>query len=181
MELLYAARNGIVKAYELLIKANPNFLDTIDDKGYTEQHYAAQNGNFEIFELIISRKPELLKVVDKYNNTVLHLAANSRQTKICKLLIEYPDLVNAINNYVNTALHTATNIHYGNMRSVNIQIYKLLIDKNPQLIDIKNKDGSTALHLVAKSSTNCSLGDICSKICKLFIDKNPKIINAIDN
>ena len=157
--LHYAARNGHLRAYEVIMEIN---LLKNPECGYmTPFHMAAKHGHFSICELIINNvEDKNPKNVD--DETPLHYAAEGGFLKICRLIIDKVIDKNPGDDSGNTPLHHA-------VTTGNLAIFKLIFDsiedKNPQ-----NDDGVTPLHLAAQYGYL----EIFQWIFYLVKDKNPR-------
>ena len=157
--LHYAASNGHLRAYEVIMEINP--IKNPECGYMTPFHMAAKNGHFSICELIINNiEHKNPKNFD--GETPLHYAAEGGFLEICQLIIDKVIDKNPEDESGNTPLYHA-------ITTGNLAIFKLIVDNiednNPQ-----NDEGVTALHLAAK----CDNLEIFQYIFDIVEDKNPR-------
>ena len=153
--------------------------DTNND-GNLPIHLALQKGLSNFVTLLL--KSTRHQIMDKDDNNYLHLAALAGDEKIMENLLAYPfaeSMMNATNSFGKTPLHcsaisgnpgciyflldqgaTVSKCHCGKTpfmyacSEVNLQCAKLLYEAHPFQRDWKDDQGSTALHLAAKSGSS---------------------------
>ena len=104
-------------------------------------------------------------VLNKYGNTPLHEATRLNKTELVQKLLEKNADPLIKNHDKQTAFHLAA-------IKRNDKILKLLATKFPQLIDLKDKEGNTALHLLI-------MEEAPPKDIRMLLDlgANPAILN----
>ncbi|KAN0042347.1 hypothetical protein ACTFIV_004910 [Dictyostelium citrinum] len=130
----------------------------------------------------------------KDNSTSLHCAAIIDFTEAIEYILSVGgiELMNVINRYGNSPIHEAA--IKGNFKSIQTfvnQLKKIIVEKNGddqeknksillEIIDKKDKDGSTPLHLCC----NCVNSDNIEnnlKSCKVLIEEGGVQVNGIDS
>jgi len=140
---------------KLLIKANPEGLNTQDQQGWTPLHYAAEKGNFPNVLLLLDSGADS-SIVNNDGRTPLHYAAGNRsyQTQaVAKLLIENnPEIVEIKGNHGKLPLHLAA--EKGGMSTVAI-----LLKANKESMNAQDGKGMTPLHYAIQNGnvTNTAL------------------------
>jgi ankyrin repeat protein len=121
--LKWAVMLGRTKIARLLIEHGAD-IDKPDPDGLTLLHDAAYSGRMEIARLLIARGARL-DAKDRIGKTPLNLAIEERQREVLPLL---------------KPLHTA-------VQGGEIEKLKELLQEYPQLVDSRDEDGRTPLHL----------------------------------
>ena len=159
--LHYAATNGHLTAYQLIMENNPT---KNPESGYmTPFHMAAKHDHLSICELIIDNvEDKNPKNVD--GETPMHYAAKHtfEGLEICQLIIDNVIDKNPRNESGRTPLHHA--VIYSNREVVQL-IFNNIEDKNPP-----DDSGTTPLHIAA----NPGIEDIFQFIFDNVEDKNPR-------
>nr|XP_004239183.1 uncharacterized protein LOC101259438 [Solanum lycopersicum] len=149
-----AARGGNV---EMLREILGNFSDVLvyrDAQGSTLLHSASGRGQVEVVKSLLERY-ELINSRDNQGNTALHVAAYRGYLAVVKVLISVsPSSTTLRNNYGDTFLHMAvagfrTPSFHRLDRQMELmkQLVRGKIIEIEDIINIKNNDGRTALHL----------------------------------
>lgn len=169
--LLLSIHANNIKITKVLLEKKPNYIDKIDQDGFTILHYAIQLNKYELIELLFEYKASC-SIKTKAGNTPLHLSVKERNLEATKLLLEKQShLVNEQNQGGYTPLHFAalygttqlielllevkvenkksiqgqTTLHLA-VRTKNREITELLLRRLKALVDEQDKDGYTALH-----------------------------------
>jgi cytohesin len=162
-----AAENGRKDLAELLLAkaADPNAKDK---SSQTPLHLAALGGHVDVARLLIA-KGSAVNAQDEKGMTPLHIAALGDHKDMAELLLAKGAKVNAKNGLGDTALHTAVeNGHQdmaeflrqrgghdfsSEMRSAvqggDVGKVRTLLDEDPDLVAIRDKEGTTPLHMAA--------------------------------
>ncbi|GFY87347.1 ankyrin repeat family protein [Actinidia rufa] len=104
-------------------------------------HAAARGGNLMALKELLGDCSDVLAFRDMQGSTILHAAAGRGQAKVVKYLIASFDIINSTDNHGNTALHVAA--HRGQLAVV-----EALILGSPSSIYLRNAAGETFLHMV---------------------------------
>jgi ankyrin repeat protein len=138
----YAAAQGEIEIANLLIDSGVP-IDSKSELGKTALHFAVEKGYKELAKNLLEKSPNLLYQQDLNGNTPLHLAIISRYFDLSMFLSDkYQDTgkLAVKDTYGYTVLHLAAAEG----------AYKLalaLLKRNPDIIDLQNIDGDTALHM----------------------------------
>lgn len=154
MTPLYIAANlGHVEICEILLKAGANFQN--DDLNV--MHSTAYNGKAEIVKLLAVYK-QLLDSRTKEGTTPLIFAAKQGHAEICEILLKAGADPLATDNESFNVLHLAVK-HEKSKIIEQLSVYK-------QLLNVKTKDGKTALILAAELGN----ASICEALLKAGVN-----------
>lgn len=140
--VMLAALNGHEDAAELLLEKGADRMAK-DTDGRTALHLAALKGNTKVAKILLEKdkSKDLINHVDNRKQTAFHVAISSGHENMVKLLLERGADQNAVNGGSQSALHVACS-------SGHVSIARLLIEKGDRrIIDAKNEDGRTAVHV----------------------------------
>ncbi|XP_054714855.1 serine/threonine-protein phosphatase 6 regulatory ankyrin repeat subunit B-like isoform X2 [Uloborus diversus] len=127
-------------AVHAVLQSDPNIIDVTDSHGQTALHYAARNGHEEIVKMLLV-KGASTHLQDKKGQTLLHIIANA------------PTLVNFNNGFYNEdedyedrdlELQEYVDEKY-------IRVMKAVLQNDPNITDITDSLGKTALHYAARN------------------------------
>ncbi|CAN4090507.1 unnamed protein product [Withania somnifera] len=149
-----AARGGNVEMLREILGNCSDFLVYRDAQGSTLLHSASARGQVEVVKSLLE-KYDLINSRDNQANTALHVAAYRGYLAVVKVLISVSPSSTALrNNYGNTFLHMAVaGFRTPSFRRLDRQmaLMKQLvcgkIMEIEDIINIRNNDGRTALHL----------------------------------
>jgi ankyrin repeat protein len=139
--LLVAAACGDIEIFRFLLDKGASTMAQ-DTGSHTALHYASRASSFDIVKLLLEKEPDLLDMRTKYAETALLLAAEKGDLKIVEFLLDKGADIMARDYSKNTALHIASRESY-------IDIAKVLIKKEPDLLDARNGNEDTALLIAA--------------------------------
>lgn len=149
-----AVFSGNPRIAELLInQLNINCL-LLNHQSRSALHYAAQNSECASKMLSIMQERMLSKVnaVDFEGNSALHHAVFKNSVEAVTSLLQYPDLSCLTPNHKGqTVLHLAAQ----NCED-NPLLSELLVTRSPELLNMQDLDGNTALH-IAVIHKNCQI------------------------
>jgi ankyrin repeat protein len=180
----------------MILNVDPNVLNIQDKFLKTAAHYAAIHNHVGIIQKILDIDPEVLNVKDQSDKTPLHYAIEGSCIEVIKELLKNDHIIDK--DYGITALHYAIqqgkvdvvaailkqtpscindqDTYFGNsamhyaIESCNINIAQMISEKIDN-IDIKNRDGKTALHLAVESAVQT----IDRTIVETLLKKGAKI------
>ncbi|XP_061171283.1 putative ankyrin repeat protein RF_0381 [Saccostrea echinata] len=113
-------------------------IDSTRNDGKNVLHICCMNGMIDMCKYLVNTYPHLLVVKDKDGHNVLHDVAWSGNIDLLKFLLDKLD-INSARNDGKTVLHLSC-------RNNKIDMCKYLINTYPQLLDVTDKPGQTALH-----------------------------------
>ncbi|XP_060214129.1 uncharacterized protein LOC132641232 [Lycium barbarum] len=149
-----AARGGNVEMLNEILGNCSDVLVYRDAQGSTLLHSASGRGQVEVVKSLLERY-DLINSRDNQGNTALHVAAYRGYLAVVKVLISAsPSSTTLRNNYGDTFLHMAvagfrTPSFHRLDRQMELmkQLVRGKIIEIEDIINIKNNDGRTALHL----------------------------------
>lgn len=145
-KLIAAAEVGDLAQVKKLVAIKTNNLNAQDQTGATALMLAAINGNLEIVNFLIKAKANL-ELKSNEGETALTFAVSNDQSEIATALINA-----GANTNVTMAGDEGDNILIRSVLS-DKKLRDLVLKKNPQLINKKNKLGETALFQAARFGT----------------------------
>ena len=148
-----------------LLEWKPDLTKEVDENGWSPLHCAAYLGYVPIARQLLhksDRSVVYLRVKNDDNKTALHIAATRGNGITAKLLVSYyPDCCEQVDINGNNALHL-----FMMQRRIFISLLKIPWMNVGALINEKNVEGQTPLHLLAHSQLRCR-----SFILKKEVDK----------
>lgn len=105
-EILEAAREGDLDAVKALVDADPEEVNTADDRSCTALHFAADGGHDQVISFLLAAGADL-EARDADGDTPLHWAACRENVAVIELLIAKGAQLNAVNLNNDTPLHYA--------------------------------------------------------------------------
>ncbi|XP_062578831.1 serine/threonine-protein phosphatase 6 regulatory ankyrin repeat subunit B-like [Saccostrea cucullata] len=140
-----ACYGGSVEIVSFLIEKGMDF-NAMSNDTKSILHRACINGKFEICEYLVENYPHLLDVKDKSSETVLHDAAWGGNVQIVKLLIEKKMDIYSVQGDGETILHQCS-------RSGKMEMCEYLVNHIPDLLEIRDNDGWTALQSACRGGS----------------------------
>ena len=157
-----AASKGRIEILQLLLKNKGLHVNTEDISRRTPLHYSAENGHKEAVKVLVEYKAEV-DMVDKGGKTPLYLSAAEGHSEIVAFLCENGASLNSKADDGSTPLHQAAlfghteiaksivqrnEVGYG--RSDGTKIAPMTKEEFQASVNVKDEDGTTALHLAAR-------------------------------
>ncbi|GLT48536.1 hypothetical protein SLA2020_221560 [Shorea laevis] len=157
-----------------ILNLKPGFARMVNRKGYTSLHLASATGQVEVVrELLRSdweNKHELCKQKDRKGRTALHLAViRGRDNVVAELISACPESSREVTDTGETILHLTV------MNENGCQALRNLVGrlKNEELLNWKDKEGNTVLHLAAARKQHEEIK---------FLLEQPKLdVNAVNS
>ena len=118
-------------------------LEARNKRQKTPLHLESYMGNPKSVQLILERKPNLLEAKDEDGENPLFTAIRHQHEQVAEQLIISGADLEARNKYQENLLHCASS-------RGNIKIVKLLLEKNPDLLQAKDEDGNTPYNIAEK-------------------------------
>ncbi|XP_007031756.2 PREDICTED: ankyrin-1 [Theobroma cacao] len=162
-----AARGGNLKILKELLSDYTDVLAYRDKRGSTVLHAAAGRGQVEVVKNLVSSF-DIIDSVDDQGNTALHIAAYRGQAAVVEaLILASPSLIPVRNKTGETFLHLAVSgFQTPAFRRVDRQIdlMKQIVDAKSfnmeDIINAKNNDGRTALHMAIIGNVHTDLVEL---------------------
>ncbi|XWS32673.1 hypothetical protein CRYUN_Cryun22dG0010000 [Craigia yunnanensis] len=162
-----AARGGNLKILKELLSDYTDILAYRDKRGSTLLHAAAGRGQVEVVKNLVASF-NIIDSLDDQGNTALHIAAYRGQAAVVEaLILASPSLISIRNKAGETFLHLAVSgFQTPAFRRVDRQINlmkQLVHAKNFNMEDIinaKNNDGRTALHMAIIGNAHTDLVEL---------------------
>ncbi|EPS67907.1 ankyrin-like protein, partial [Genlisea aurea] len=147
-----------------------------DAKGSTLLHSAAGRGQVQIVKHLISSYSNIVTAVDSRGSTALHVAAYFGQLPVIKLLLSAsPSSASAVNDDGDTFVHAAiSGFGSTDFRRLDRQIE--LIEELVgwisfgELINVRNKDGRTPLHLAVVNNIRGDIIDLIMTVPSVSLE-----------
>ncbi|XP_059643723.1 ankyrin repeat-containing protein BDA1-like [Cornus florida] len=146
-----AASAGCTHFAVEMISLKPSFGRKLNPDGLSPLHLALRNGHTETVIRLVNIDSELIRVQGKERITPLHhVAARNEFNLLAEFLCACPASINDLTVRGETAVHIA-------MRNGSLESFKVLLGwlhkfNNQELLNWKDEDGNTVLHIAA--STN---------------------------
>ncbi|WHR53210.1 ankyrin repeat domain-containing protein [Vibrio furnissii] len=140
---------GIIKAVREIVQEWPDIVNVSDFKQQTPLMLAAHNKDYETVEVLLKANADT-DLRDFTGRTALHSSAASRCLKSASLLLEFGCDGKVVNVDGSTALHTA--VRFGE-----IPIVKLIIEKQPDLLEIRDSNGISPKELASRIASDNDL------------------------
>ncbi|MED6220016.1 hypothetical protein PIB30_041094 [Stylosanthes scabra] len=166
-----AARGGNWEMLKELLGNVSEILCYRDSQGCTVLHSAAGKGQLEVVRNLIE-SCDIINSADAQGNTALHVASYRGNLPVVEILVQAsPSLASLTNHYGDTFLHMAV----AGFRSPGFQ----RLDKHTELmnqlvsgkivdmqdiINVKNNDGRTALHVAVIHNIQCEIVELLMSI-----------------
>ncbi|XP_062571452.1 transient receptor potential cation channel subfamily A member 1-like [Saccostrea cucullata] len=159
--LHYASKEGYLVALDDLIELGAIVNPKNKDK-QSPLHFAARYGRYNTCRRLLDSKlgPNIINESDCDGFTALHLAALNGHVKIINLLMQKGACVTRAHDD-NSPIHMAAINGY-------TKCIRALLSVHANILDVKNKNGDTALHLASRSGQ--------SKVVDLLLSLGAKII-----
>ncbi|XP_071690929.1 uncharacterized protein [Rutidosis leptorrhynchoides] len=179
-----AARGGSIKILKQFLEDCSDVLMYRDLQGSTLLHSASGRGQTEVVKYLLESY-EISGATDTQGNTALHIAAYNGHLAVVELLISsYPALVTLTNNYGDTFLHTTVaGFRTPGFRRVDqqIELMKRLVSGKiiniEDIINSKNNDGRTALHIAVIENIHSDLVELLMSV--RYIDLNIRDVDRM--
>ncbi|EGG16687.1 ankyrin repeat-containing protein [Cavenderia fasciculata] len=133
---------SIVRALLLVFDNNEKrkeYINQFTTHGSTALHVAVLRRNESIVQLLLANGADV-HAIKKDGSTPLHVAATIDYHEIIPILLEFGSSLTSVNRFGSTPIHEAC--IKGNYKSL-----KVLLLNQPELVNFKDKDSSTPLHL----------------------------------
>ncbi|XP_063615001.1 serine/threonine-protein phosphatase 6 regulatory ankyrin repeat subunit A-like [Penaeus indicus] len=157
-----AAAVGNAILLEKLLRTKKEETKKQDRYGCTPLHLAAKGVHLRCCEILLKTSTKEINITDKLGNTPLMLALTTGSTslEITKLLLSHKAKVDISNHAKLTPLHIAS-------EKGNLEICKLLVEKNPKNIDAVSIEKQTPLYFAAKNGH--------ARVCSFLAEKGASI------
>ncbi|KAK8526333.1 hypothetical protein V6N13_017381 [Hibiscus sabdariffa] len=172
-----AARGGTLEILRKILGDSDDVLAYRDVQGSTVLHTASGRGQVEVVKYLVESF-EIITSTDNQGNTALHVAAYRGYLKVVEFLFQAsPSLASAKNGYGNTFLHVAVaGFRTPAFRRIDRQIELMKqsvcgeVFDIRDIINVRNSDGRTALHMAVTENVQSSLVELLMSVP--YIDLN---------
>lgn len=179
-----AARGGSLEILKQLLEDCDDVLMYRDLQGSTLLHSACGRGQTEVVKYLLESY-DLIGSKDTQDNTPLHIAAYNGHLQVVELLVSSsPSLIPLTNNHGDTFLHTTiAGFKTPGFRRVDqqIELMKHLVSGKivnlEEIIDVKNNDGRTALHIAVIENIHSDLVELLMTV--RYIDLNIRDVDRM--
>ncbi|KAI3730853.1 hypothetical protein L1987_62032 [Smallanthus sonchifolius] len=179
-----AARGGSLEILKQFVEDCDDILVYRDFQGSTLLHSASGRGQTQVVKYLLETY-DIINSTDSQGNTTLHVAAYNGQLHVVELLISSsPEVITLTNNYGDTFLHTAVaGFRTPGFRRVDqqIELMKHLVSGKivniEDLVNIKNNDGRTALHIAIIENIHSDLVELLMTV--RYIDLNIRDVDRM--
>ncbi|XP_047966328.1 protein ACCELERATED CELL DEATH 6 [Salvia hispanica] len=138
-----AARAGSSQLVTLLVNSEfaEGGLREKNEEGNTALHEALKYGHEEVARILINRNPLMSYSLNKEGKSLLYLAAGAGFLIIVRLLMDNP-----VGSYSTGAKHKNKSPVFAAILEHNIDVIKLLWEKDPTMFQLRNSKGKSPLH-----------------------------------
>ncbi|KAL0311525.1 UNVERIFIED_CONTAM: protein ACCELERATED CELL DEATH 6 [Sesamum angustifolium] len=138
-----AARAGDSLLVMLLVNSDfkEGGLAEKNDEGHTALHEALKYGHEEVARILINKNLEMPYSLNKEGKSLLYLAAEAGFVTIVRLLMDNP-----VGNNTMGGKHKNKSPVYAAIRGRNIDVIKLLWERDPSSFELRNGKGKNPLH-----------------------------------
>ncbi|KAF5793667.1 putative ankyrin repeat-containing domain-containing protein [Helianthus annuus] len=179
-----AARGGSLEILKQFVEDCGDVLMYRDVQGNSLLHSASGRGQTQVVKYLLESH-DIINSTDGQGNTALHVAAYNGHLPVVELLISSsPALITSTNNYGDTFLHTAVaGFKTPGFRRVDQQIdlMKHLVSGKivniEDIINVKNNDGRTALHIAIIENIHLDLVELLMTV--RYIDLNIRDVDRM--
>ncbi|KAJ0895970.1 putative ankyrin repeat-containing domain-containing protein [Helianthus annuus] len=179
-----AARGGSLEILKQFVEDCGEVLMYRDVQGNTLLHSASGRGQTQVVKYLLESH-DIINSTDGQGNTALHVAAYNGHLPVVELLIaSSPALISSTNNYGDTFLHTTVaGFKTPGFRRVDQQIdlMKHLVSGKivniEDIINVKNNDGRTALHIAIIENIHLDLVELLMTV--RYIDLNIRDVDRM--
>lgn len=177
-----AARGGSLEILKQILEDCGDVFLYRDLQGSTLLHSACGRGQTEVVKYLVESY-DLIGLTDTQGNTALHIAAYNGHLRVVELLVSSsPSLIALTNSYGDTFLHmTVAGFRTPGFRRVDhqIELMKHIVSGNivnvDDIINVKNNDGRTALHVAVIENIHSDLVELLMTVRS--IDLNIKDVD----
>ncbi|KAJ1410602.1 Ankyrin repeat [Sesbania bispinosa] len=162
-----AARGGNWEILKELVGSVSDVLAYRDTEGFTVLHTAAGRGQVEVVRNLLASF-DIINLTDAQGNTALHVASYRGYLPVVETLIHTsPSLALLTNHYGDTFLHMAVaGFKSPGFRRLDkhTELMKQLVSEKivniQDIINVKNNDGRTSLHVSVIDNIQCELVEL---------------------
>ncbi|XP_042521228.1 ankyrin repeat-containing protein BDA1-like [Macadamia integrifolia] len=166
-----AAMLGHVEFAREILRRKPELATELDSESSSPLHLASAKGNLEMVKELLGINPDVCCLTDHDGRTPLHLAVIKGRIDVMKELIQArPKVIHVrVFDRGESILHLC--VKYNRLESLKL-ILESATDQELELLNSKDDEGNTALHLAAAKKQ--------TKGIELLLAKNGVEVNALN-
>ncbi|XP_060173478.1 ankyrin repeat-containing protein BDA1-like [Lycium barbarum] len=134
-----------------MLSLKPSFGRKLNPGGYSPLDLALRNGHRDTVKQLIKFDPKLIQFRSRERKTPLHFVAENNDVDLLsEFLIACPTAIKELTIRGETAVHLA--VISGSIQAFKVLIGWLFRTDNDDILDWKDNNGSTVLHIAAQTS-----------------------------
>ncbi|KAM6542223.1 hypothetical protein CsatB_006670 [Cannabis sativa] len=172
-----AVRFNHLKVVRILTKQDPHFTYLGNEADETPLYMAVEAEYLDLVDEILNNCSSLATNGGPFGRNVLHAAVITRNAGVTRVLLEKEELINLTKEADKDGkipLHYAASSFCCNNN--NLEIVRMLLEKDERSAYIKDRTGSTALHIAALNHRGGSF-----EIIKEILSRFPDSYESVDN
>ncbi|GMY20683.1 ankyrin repeat-containing protein At2g01680 [Fagus crenata] len=138
--LYLATSKGLTDISELILNASPSSSSHAGPNGITALHEAVYYESQNFIKILLEKRPNIIREQDNLGWTPLHYAALLGLAELVRLLNHDSFVAYILDNDGESALHIASHVGH-------INVIEEIIKCCPDVCDLTDKKGQTALHV----------------------------------
>ncbi|KAE9585504.1 hypothetical protein Lal_00018069 [Lupinus albus] len=142
-----AALLGQIEFCEVVLDIKPCLATEVDSEGRCPLHLASLEGHTEVVKALLVTNSDVCLIRDKDGNLPIHLAASRGHIRVIEeLIITKPESIGMLTIH-GSVLHLC--VMYNHFEAFNF-LLQLVRGSQQQVLNFKDKEGNTVLHLAVR-------------------------------